>query len=279
MKRRIVTTTAVFDPGYPAEKAAERLATLGYEALDMALDYWTGDGSPFLSDTYLAWAESLRKRAEGLGIPYTHSHAPGEADGRLTARSIETAGALGAGFMVLHPIWRENGEIIEDRDRFIRVNADAVKPWLATAKDAGVVILSENLLWGASKDPRVIAELAAAVGSEHFGWCFDTGHANIFAYQPDVLRSCAVPPSSLHLQDNHGGGDEHLIPGEGTIDWGGIVGALAAVGYACDCVLEAHHQSLDAPDDERDAILTRLLGAAKKLRADMTALDGKVNDI
>ena len=197
MKRRIVTTTAVFDPGYPAEKAAKRLATLGYEALDMALDYWTGDGSPFLSDTYLAWAESLRKLAEGLGIPYTHSHAPGEADGRLTARSIETAGALGAGFMVLHPIWRENGEIIEDRDRFIRVNADAVKPWLATAKDAGVVILSENLLWGASKDPRIIAELAAAVGSEQFGWCFDTGHANIFAYRPDVLRSCAVPPSSL----------------------------------------------------------------------------------
>ncbi|MBR4204601.1 MAG: sugar phosphate isomerase/epimerase [Clostridia bacterium] len=191
MKRRIVTTTAVFDPGYPAEKAAKRLATLGYEALDMALDYWTGDGSPFLSDTYLAWAESLRKLAEGLGIPYTHSHAPGETDGRLTARSIETAGALGAGFMVLHPIWRENGEIIEDRDRFIRVNADAVKPWLATAKDAGVVILSENLLWGASKDPRIIAELAAAVGSEQFGWCFDTGHANS---SPIGRTFCAPAP-------------------------------------------------------------------------------------
>ena len=62
--RRIVTTTSVFEPGYPAEKALERLADLGFEALDMALDYWTEEGSPFLSDGYLTWAEALRERAE-----------------------------------------------------------------------------------------------------------------------------------------------------------------------------------------------------------------------
>ena len=37
-KTRIVTTTAVFQPGYPGEDAADRLARLGFEALDMALD-------------------------------------------------------------------------------------------------------------------------------------------------------------------------------------------------------------------------------------------------
>lgn len=271
MKKRIVTTTSVFDPGYPGEKAAERLAGLGYEALDMALDYWTDSpDSPFLSDGYLAWAESLRKTAEALGAPYTHSHAPGGAGpDPVIGRSIETAGALGAKYMVLHPIFRENGADIDDEDTFIRVNADAVKPWLPLARDSGVVILSENLLWGASRDPRIVARLAEAVGSEQFGWCFDTGHANIFGYGPAVLAECVVPPLSLHLQDNNGGGDEHLIPGDGNIDWDGMAAALKAAGYAGDCVLEAHHQSLDAKDEDRDEILARLLASARVLRAKM----------
>ncbi|MBQ2545454.1 MAG: sugar phosphate isomerase/epimerase [Clostridia bacterium] len=269
-KIRIVTTTAVFQPGYPGEDAADRLARLGFEALDMALDYWTGDGSPFLGEGYRAWAESLRERAEHNGVPYTHSHAPGEAgDSPLVGRSIETAGLLGAKFMVLHPVWRENGAVIEDAETFIRLNAEAVKPWLERAERAGVAILSENLLWGASKDPRIIADLVREVDSPTFGWCFDTGHANCFGFRPDVLRECAVPPASLHLQDNRGTGDEHLIPGDGTVDWDAMIRALKACGYAGDCVLEAHHQSLDAPDGERDAILARLLVRARELRAEM----------
>ncbi len=272
MRRRIVTTTSVFPPGYPAETAADRLAALGFEALDMALDYWTQDPSwPFMGDSYLDWAQALREHAERIGIPYTHAHAPGDADSPLTRRSLETAAALGAGCIVVHPVWRDaDGTIIDDEEAFIRRNAEAVKPWLDTAARCGVVILSENLLWGASRDPAVIAALAREVNSPQFGWCWDTGHSNCFGYTPDVLLRCAVPPLSLHLQDNRGAfDDEHLIPGDGTVDFAGVLRALRAVGYAGDCVLEAHHQSLDAPDDRRDAVLTRLLAAARPLRDGM----------
>ena len=188
----------------------------------------------------------------------------------MIGRSLETAGALGAGYMVLHPVWRENGVIIEDEDRFIRVNAEAVKPWLGKARDCGVVILSENLLWGASKDPRIIARLTEAADSPWFGWCYDTGHANCFGFRPEILRECAAVPLSLHMQDNRGtGGDDHWIPGDGTVDWDALIRTLKAAGYAGDCVLEAHHQSLEAPDEERDGILIRLLAKAKELRAAM----------
>ncbi|MBR4895089.1 MAG: sugar phosphate isomerase/epimerase [Clostridia bacterium] len=269
---RIVTTTAVFQPGYPAEDAADRLARLGFEALDMALDYWCSEGSPFLGEGYRGWAASLRERAEKNGVPYTHAHAPGEAGSAfIVGRAIETTGLLNAKYMVLHPVWREEDRIIEDASRFIAVNAEAVKPWLAEAERCGVTILSENLLWGASRDPRIISDLVRAVDSPFFGWCFDTGHANCFGYAPHILRECAVPPSSLHLQDNHGASDEHLIPGDGTIDWDAMAEALGECGYAGDCVLEAHHQSLDAPDDERDAILTRLLAVARPFREKMAA--------
>ena len=81
LKPRIVTTTDVFEEGYDAGRAAERLAALGYEGVDMGFDYWTFEGSPFISDGYLDWARGLRERADAAGAVYTHAHAPGEADG------------------------------------------------------------------------------------------------------------------------------------------------------------------------------------------------------
>lgn len=271
MKPRIVTTTDVFEDGYDAAKAAERLAALGYEGVDMGFDYWTFDGSPFVGDGYLDWAKGVRARADAAGIAYTHAHAPGEADAdEWIGRSIEAASVLGARYLVVHPIWHEkNGRVIKTGARFLQVNADAIQKWLPKAEACGVVLLAENILWGASSDPRVIAELVKKVDSDWFGWCFDVGHAYCCGYKPDVLKACAVAPMSLHIQDNDGTCDGHLIPGDGTIDWDLFLRTLREIGYLGDCVLEAHHQSLEAPDAERDAILTRLLETTQVLRAQM----------
>ena len=271
MKPRIVTTTDVFEDGYPAETAVDRLASLGYEGIDMGFDYWTFDGSPFLADDYLDWAAGLKTRADEKGIVYTHAHAPGEADATdYVIRSIEAASVLGAKYLVVHPIWHEkNGRTINMSARFIDVNKRAIKKYLAKAEECGVVLLSENILWGASKNPKIIAELVKAVDSDWFGWCFDVGHAWACGYAPDVLKKCAVIPMSLHIQDNDGSGDGHLIPGDGTIDFECFIKTLKDIGYLGDCVLEAHHQSLVAPDEERDAILARLLEKAEELRSEM----------
>ena len=269
MKPRIVTTTDVFEDGYPAEQAANRLAAIGYEGVDMGFDYWTFNGSPFLADDYLDWARGLKENAAAAGIPYTHAHAPGEADDDAwLERSLEAAAAIGARYLVVHPIWQEaNGKTINSKLRFLQVNAAAIRKWLPRAEALGVVLLSENILWGASADPRMIAELVKLVDSDWFGWCFDVGHAWCSGYTPDILKQCAVVPLSLHIQDNDGSGDGHLIPGDGTIDWELFLRTLREIGYLGDCVMEAHHQSLEAPDGERDAILRRLLDTAKDLRA------------
>ena len=39
------------------------------------------------------------------------------------------------------------------------------------------------------------------------------------AHASDVLGQCVVAPLSIHIQDNHGNRDEHLVPGDGTIDF------------------------------------------------------------
>ena len=271
MKPRIVTTTDVFEEGYPAETAVDRLAALGYEGLDMGFDYWVYDGSPFLGDDYLDWAKALGERAKEKGISYTHAHSPGDAgSGDVIARSIKAAAATGARYLVVHPVCREkNGSVINSRLRFLHVNKKAICEWLPLAEEYGVVLLSENILWGASADPRAIAELVREVDSPFFGWCFDVGHAHCSGYGPKILKKCAAVPLSVHIQDNDGSGDGHLIPGDGSIDWKEFTDTLNSVGYLGDCVLEAHHQSLEAPDGQRDAILARLLDTAQGLRAQM----------
>ena len=268
---RIVTTTDVFEDGYPAEKAIDRLAALGYEGIDMGFDYWVFEGSPFLGEDYLGWAKSLRAHADAVGIPYTHAHAPAEADNyEYAVRSIRAAAVLGARYLVVHPVFRyENGAPIKSRSRFWAINAALVEKLLPVAAECGVTLLAENLLSGVCADPRAVAGLVKRVDSPWFGWCFDVGHAHVSGYTPDILKACAAVPISLHIQDNGGTGDEHLIPGDGTVDWDLFLFVLKEIGYLGDCVLEAHHQSLVAPDAERDAILARLLKTALPMREKM----------
>ena len=136
-----------------------------------------------------------------------------------------------------------------------------------------MIVLSENLLWGASIPAKNIAELVDTVDSPWFGWCYDTGHANALGDSLTELIGLKRVPVSLHIQDNHGDmRDEHLIPGDGNIDWNCFLTILKQIGYPGEFVIEAHHQTLDVEDDKRDAILEELLRRAKKMVAQYEAI-------
>ncbi len=265
----IVTTTDVFPPAYQAEDVLERLARIGYTALDMGFDYCIGGDRLLEGEGWRERVLALRQRADALGVRYTHSHAPFNTGSQDPAqmRSFEAAALLGATSIVAHPIHEIDGRIIEDADEFIRINKQAVERILPLMEQYGLILLSENVLWGASIHPKNIVELVKAVNSPYFGWCYDTGHAHFYGIDPPVLRELDVMPLSLHIQDTHGPGygDEHLMPGDGNIDWKEFLEILHEVGYTGELVLEAHHQSYVAPDEQKDEILAELLDRAQKM--------------
>ena len=275
----IVTTTDVFPPAYEAEAVLDRLARIGYTALDMGFDYCVGENRLLEGDGWRERVLALRAQADALGVRYTHAHAPynvGSRDPRQI-RSVEAAALLGARSIVMHPIHEIDGRIIEDVDEFLRVNLEAVAPILPLMEEHGVILLFENILWGATIHPKNIVALVKAVDSPLCGWCFDTGHAHFYGIEPCVLRELDVPPLSLHIQDTHGPGygDEHLLPGDGNIDWKEFLDILQEIGYTGELVLEAHHQSYVAPEEEKDGILAELLARAERMNTYYERAEGR----
>jgi sugar phosphate isomerase/epimerase len=267
----IVTTTGVFPPSYQAEEVLERLAGVGFTALDAGFDYFIGGDRLLAVDNWRERVIALRKRADALGVRFTHAHAPFNvaSEDVQQYRALEAAALLGAKFIVVHPIHEIDGRIIVDVEEFIRVNVEATQKLLPYAEKYDLILLSENILWQASVHPKNIVRLVKEVNSPRFGWCYDTGHAHFYGIDPPILRELDVMPLSLHIQDTHGPGygDEHLIPGYGNIDWKEFLEILHEVGYTGELVLEAHHQSYEAPDEQKDGILAELLERAKKMNA------------
>lgn len=96
-----------------------------------------------------------------------------------------------------------------------------------------VNILVENIPNGLSM-PEDLLRFLRENHLDDIGICFDSGHAQMGAVwfgggdavaTWDLLRGRI---RSTHLHDNHGGKDEHLWPGEGTIAWPELMPRLAA---------------------------------------------------
>ena len=70
------------------------------------------------------------------------------------------------------------------------------------------------------------------IGSPQLGILMDTGHCNVNGENlPQVIASLKDVPCHIHIDDNHGDSDSHLIPGEGNIDFDALAGALKQINY------------------------------------------------
>jgi len=70
------------------------------------------------------------------------------------------------------------------------------------------------------------------IGSERLGILLDTGHANVNGEDlAEVVRALKDVPFHIHIDDNHGDSDGHLIPGQGNIDFAPFAQALSEIGY------------------------------------------------
>ncbi len=85
------------------------------------------------------------------------------------------------------------------------------------ARQRGVEILLENIPNELSTAERL--DYFNGVTHLNLNYVFDTGHAHIGSGVAGEFSSMQARIRSLHLHDNDGKEDQHLLPGAGTIDW------------------------------------------------------------
>ncbi len=168
--------------------------------------------------------EELGKELETRGIART-LHAPfmdlspGGFDRKIRdesreklKRAAEYAHLLGARVLVCHPgydKWRFGGHM----ELWLE---GSVETWTEVLKvaDKAIPIVIENVF---EEEPSNLLALFDVFG-EKLGFCFDTGHFNLFSILP--LDGWLVPLEKrvrhFHIHDNHGASDEHLPIGRGT---------------------------------------------------------------
>jgi sugar phosphate isomerase/epimerase len=98
------------------------------------------------------------------------------------------------------------------------------------AHHAGVTLAVENTT-SEMGDPAYLRAFVEETRLSGLRFNFDVGHANLSdGPAEERVRKSFAPLKelvvSLHLHDNHGEKDEHLLPYEGSIDWGVVVPLL-----------------------------------------------------
>ncbi len=100
-------------------------------------------------------------------------------------------------------------------------------------KGTNITICLENLT-NDLQHAEPILSLLDAVGSDHLGVCLDTGHLNLCPGQSqyDFIKACGNRLKALHIADNEGKADQHMIPyGRGNVKWAQVIDGLREVGY------------------------------------------------
>jgi len=157
-------------------------------------------------------------------------------------RALETAEHIPLRNLVVHLGERDD----EWSLRTIEYALTALEHLGAFARPLGVRLLVENLLSEATTPEHLV--LILQMGHlTNVGVCLDLGHAHITVGTADAIRSLGERIATVHVHDNHGMKDEHLWPGDGSIDWPAAAASLNALAAPPAIVLEINSKLTDEP--------------------------------
>lgn len=195
--------------------------------------------------------ESLRRQAAECGAALSF-HVPfkagvseliphiRKANIKYLLGCIETAAAMDVRLVTFHlgmfywfPVEQST------RRKAIERFAEYIAGPLQACRDSNVVLAMENVVplpqWS---DFRHLGDSIAdfthifdMVDSECLGLCLDTGHAHLGDGVTEFIDALGGRFVNVHIHDNTGKDDEHLMLGEGTIDWYSAAAAFQRVGF------------------------------------------------
>ncbi len=218
--------------------AVEEMHRLGFSHVEVNYASFIHTGLDYPSYPNVLRLTLLQALRAGLQVPVIH--APWEeyflpylgrgvdAAVKEAALIAEIASSYGVETMVLHPFSKRrlgSGRAWWLNKMFFSLLAQRIEQ-----EGLGLTVAVENTSraapWSSVEETRRLVE---AAGSPRLALCLDFGHAGINGYQPgDALEAAGPLTRCLHIHDNNGAADEHLVPGCGSLNWETLAGRQAS---------------------------------------------------
>ena len=236
---------------YPFSEAAERIAALGYEGLELMADVPHAWPAGLLPSSKAGITEAIR--ATGLEFSNVNAFMMNAiADARQpywypsfiepdpnyrqiridhTRRALTLCAELGAPHITTEP----GGPIAlgQSRQDAIDLFVEVLKPLAEHAEKVGVLLLIEPEPGLLLETTDQYLEVADRVNAPSIGLNFDVGHAYCVSEDiPDAIAKLAPQIRHYHVEDisaervHH-----HLVPGTGAIDFPEVFRAIHSTGY------------------------------------------------
>lgn len=167
-------------------------------------------------------------------------HAPCRLDNpkalSLLEATVHTAADLGAGCVVVHAgpfdCLAEQAESL--LPELVRVCTELAPIVMST----GITFAVENVMPGPATN--LVKDILREVDGSNFGLCYDSAHDQIDGPRPiDLLDEFSDRLFAAHLSDRTAPFIDHLVPGEGFIDWKATCNKLSLADNLNSIIIEA----------------------------------------
>src|SRR4051812_44792565 len=252
---------------YPFDEAADRIASLGYEGLELLADVPHAWPAGLLEGPKRAIRDAMQRN----GLAFSNVNAfmmnavadhrqpywypsfiepdPGYRRVRIdhTHRALSLCAEMGAPHITTEP----GGPLApgQRRQDAIDLFVEALKPLAEHAHNVGVLLLIEPEPGLLLETTDQYLEVAERLDAPSIGLNFDVGHA--YCVSEDIPR--AIAKLAPHIRHYHFEDiaatrvHHHLVPGQGAIDFAAVVEAIGRTGYDGWLTVELY-PNIDDPD-------------------------------
>ena len=238
-------------------ESLKRCRDAGFRVLDFNMCALPRKKTELHGDDWREQIDMIRNEAEKLGIVFSQSHPPYRS-GRegafntaedkeffqaMALRAIEISAMLGVKWAVLHPVTAVGAsEYMEEEN--IAYNHQVFGPEVELATKLNVGVAFENMcdIQGRRRFGTTARELEILMDSFRHplvGLCWDVGHANRqYDDQVPAIYRLGKRIKALHIDDNYGQNDLHMMPFQGNIPWEQVMHAFYETGCEGDLIYE-----------------------------------------
>lgn len=249
---KIYAQTFTLDPQTPTETISLAYQN-GFEGVEIACEYPRGP----LDYTHEAVLR-LKRHAQECDMPLI-VHAPHinvrladinprirEASVQSVKDGIDFASQIDARIVTIHLGSTSKGRLKHCYESVRKALLESLTSLMEYAEKHDATVAIENVqsdsesVWQESIGKRAeeIIAVLKEISARNIGVTFDVGHAHTVGDPADFAVKLAPYTVNIHLHDNDGSSDQHLVIGEGSVDFLKILRVLKENGYAGPLVLE-----------------------------------------